>query len=75
MLEYAKDHFGEDTLWTFQQDGATSHTTNVTQNWLRDHISKKYDLHAPQILIPWIFWCGLTSKARPVKKFITLLMT
>ena len=24
MLEYAKDHFGKDTLWTFQQDGATS---------------------------------------------------
>ena len=38
MLEYAKDHFGEDTLWTFQQDGATSHTANVTQSWCRDHI-------------------------------------
>ena len=23
MLEYAKDHFGKDTLWTFQQDGTT----------------------------------------------------
>ena len=38
MLEYAKDHFGKDTLWTFQQDGATSHTANVIQNWCRDHI-------------------------------------
>ena len=37
MLEYAKDHFGEDTVWTFQQDGATSHTANVTQNWWRSY--------------------------------------
>ena len=38
MLEYAKDHFDEDTLWTFQKDGVTSHTANVTQNWCTDHI-------------------------------------
>ena len=38
MLEYAKDLFGKDTLWTFQQDGATLHTANVTQNWCRDYI-------------------------------------
>ena len=37
MLEYAKDHFGEDTSWRFQKDGATSHTANITQNWCRDH--------------------------------------
>ena len=71
MLEYAKDNFGEDTLWTFQQDGTTSHITNVSQNWFRDHIPnfgpKKCGLHAPRILIPWIFRCGLSLKARPVK--------
>ena len=38
MLKSAKDHFGDDTLWTFQQDGATSHTVNVAQNWGREHI-------------------------------------
>ena len=38
MLKSAKDHFGDDTLWTFQQDGATSHTANVAQNWCREHI-------------------------------------
>ena len=66
MLEYAKDHFGEDTLWTFQQDGATSHTTNITQNWFRDHIPKKYGLHAPcSHLNPMDFlvWSNLKSKA------------
>ena len=26
MLKSAKDHFGDDTLWTFQEDGAASHT-------------------------------------------------
>ena len=38
MLKSAKDHFGDDTLWTFQQDGAASHTANVAQNWCREHI-------------------------------------
>ena len=38
MLKSAKDHFGNDTLWTFQQDGAASHTANVAQNWCRVHI-------------------------------------
>ena len=38
MLKSAKDHFGNDTLWTFQQDGATSHTANVARNWCREHI-------------------------------------
>ena len=23
--------------WTFQQDGATSHTANLTQHWCKDH--------------------------------------
>ena len=32
MLKSAKDHFSNDTLWTFQQDGATSQTANVAQN-------------------------------------------
>lgn len=36
MLESAKDHFSKDTLWTFQQDGATSHTANVSQNWCHE---------------------------------------
>ena len=40
MLESAKAHFSEDTLWTFQQDGATSHTANVSQNWCHDHLPR-----------------------------------
>ena len=38
ILKSAKDHFGDDTLWTFQQDGATSHTANVAQKWCTEHI-------------------------------------
>ena len=40
MLKSAKDHLSNNTLWTFQQDGAMSHTTNVAQNWCREHISR-----------------------------------
>ena len=29
MLESAKDHFVDDTLWKFQQDQATAHTANT----------------------------------------------
>ena len=39
MLESANDHFGDDTLWTFQQDGATTHTANITQNWCSNQSS------------------------------------
>ena len=69
MLEYAKDHFGEDTLWTFQQDGTTSHTANVTQNWCRDHIpnfwSKEMWPPCSPDLNPMDFsvWSILKSKA------------
>ena len=38
MLKSAKDHFGDNTLWTFQQDGAASHTANVAQNFCGEHI-------------------------------------
>ena len=76
MLEYAKDHFGKDTLWTFQQDGATSTLQTSPKIGVETIFQifgpKKCGLH---ILIPWIFWCGLSLKARPVKKFTTLLMT
>ena len=40
MLESAKDHFGEDTLWSFQQDGGTPHIANVSQNWCHDHLPR-----------------------------------
>ena len=40
MLKSAKDHFSNDTLWTFQQDDAMSHTANVAQNWCREHIPR-----------------------------------
>ena len=69
MLEYAKNHFGKDTLWTFQQDGTTSHTTNVTQNWCRDHIpnfwSKEMWPSCSLDLNPMYFlvWSILESKA------------
>uniref|UniRef100_A0A673CWM2 Tc1-like transposase DDE domain-containing protein n=1 Tax=Sphaeramia orbicularis TaxID=375764 RepID=A0A673CWM2_9TELE len=26
--------------WIFQQDGAPAHTANVTQTWLREHLSE-----------------------------------
>ena len=40
MLESVNDHFGDDTLWTFQQDGATAHTANITQNWCSNNLPR-----------------------------------
>ena len=40
MSASAKDHFGNERLWTFQQDGATTHTANITQNWCRDNLPR-----------------------------------
>ena len=64
-----KDLFGKDTLWTFQQDGTTSHTANATQNWCRDHIpnfwSKEMWPPCSPDLNPMDFsvWSILESKA------------
>ena len=40
MLESAKNYFEDGTLWMFQQDGATSHTAHVIQNWCRDNLPR-----------------------------------
>lgn len=37
MANAAKQHFKE-RVWTFQQDGATSHTANITQTWCKKHL-------------------------------------
>jgi len=40
MLASAIAYFGDEKLWTFQQDGATSHTANITQTWCREHLPR-----------------------------------
>ena len=40
MNASAKVHFGDDKLWTFQQDGATAHTANISQGWCRDNLPR-----------------------------------
>ena len=40
MQESAKSRFKIGSLWTFQQDRATTHKANVTQNWCRDNLPK-----------------------------------
>ena len=35
----ARDHFGNDA-WTFQQDGAPSHTSKKTQAWCADNLPR-----------------------------------
>ena len=52
MLKSAKDHFGDDTLWTFQQDNATSqrmlHRTGA-ESIFSGFGLKKCGLPAPRI--------------------------
>ncbi len=36
LLPWARDKFGEE-MWTYQQDGAPSHTSKSTQKWLARH--------------------------------------
>ena len=36
MEEAANAHFGE-RKWTLQQDGAPTHTANITQEWCKAH--------------------------------------
>ena len=40
-LKYGNDVFGND--WTFQQDGATSHTHATTQQWCKDNFPSFLD--------------------------------
>ena len=40
MTASDKDHLGDERLWTFQQDGTTTYTVNITQNWCRDSLSR-----------------------------------
>ena len=76
MLKSSKNHFGHDTLWTFQQDSAASHTANVAQNWCREHILRFWskEMWPPCFpdLNPMDFWCGPSSKPRSLEKFITV---
>ena len=39
FLTAARGHFGN-RAWTFQQDGATSHTSKRTQRWCADHLPR-----------------------------------
>jgi transposase len=44
LLPWAEEKIGRDEIgvwreeWIFQQDGATSHTANATQNWLQQKV-------------------------------------
>ena len=55
--------------WTFQQDGATSHTANLTQQWCRDHrpafISKEeWPPNSPDLnVLGFCVWSVLEKKA------------
>jgi hypothetical protein len=40
-LKYGNQMFGDD--WVFQQDGATSHTHHLTQQWCKDNFSTFID--------------------------------
>ena len=40
MLSSAQLHFGDERLWTFQQDGATAHTANISQSWCRNNLPR-----------------------------------
>lgn len=41
VLPWVSEHFGND--YVFTQDGAPSHTSNVTQQWCKDHFSGFWD--------------------------------
>ena len=68
MLKSAKNHFGNDTLWTFQQDDAASHIVNVAQNWCREHIfrfwsKEMWPLCSPDLnLMDFLVWSILEAK-------------
>jgi hypothetical protein len=40
-LKYGNKVFGDD--WTYQQDGATSHTHNLTHQWCHDNFPSFFD--------------------------------
>ena len=37
MLPFVAEVFGEGQNWSFQQDNAPIHTSNLTRKWLSDH--------------------------------------
>lgn len=58
-----------DGNWTFQQDGATSHTANITQQWCKDHcprfVSKEeWPPSSPDLnVLDYCVWSVLEKKA------------
>lgn len=40
MHKQAMEHFGNEALWTFQQDGATAHTANISQRWCSENLQR-----------------------------------
>ena len=42
ILPWSVSHFDSQS-WTFQQDGAPSHTANVLQPWCKDHFSRNIE--------------------------------
>ena len=77
MLESADDHFGDDTLWTFQQDGAntTQQISPRTGAVTIFHNSgrKRNGLHAPQTSTRWTSPYGQFLRPITALKFTILL--
>ena len=79
LLPWSKSVFG-DEVWTFQQDGATSHTSRLAQQWCEDHcpswISKEeWPPSSPDLnVLDYSLWSILESKAcsTPCKNIGTL---
>ena len=68
LKPWAKKTYG-DKSWTFQQDGATSHTARVTQQWCEDNcpafITKDQWPPSSPDLNPMDTRCGPCSRRKP----------
>ena len=68
MTSAAKEHFG-DRPWTFQQDGASSHTAKTTQLWCKQHLPRFWSKEilppsSPDLnVLDFCLWSVLESEA------------